>query len=124
LEAEKAAELIKNAIELPTQMPEECVDWKSGFIDMQGGTVIKDGRNGELCMVVQVMECGITSGLFGVHEDSPTFSRINIFQSYRAVDNPACVSGSNISVEQSFSGMMFLPCRQQLLFCVSRNTSA
>jgi hypothetical protein len=74
LEAEISAELIRGAIDLLKQMPEDCVDWKSGFIDMQkGGTVIKDKRNGARCMVVQVIESGKTMLIFGVHEDSPSF---------------------------------------------------
>jgi hypothetical protein len=93
LEAEKAADLIMNAIELPTQMPEECVDWKSGFIDMQGGTVIKDGRNGELCMVFQVMECGITSILFGVHEDGPSFRESTFFKNIEELTSPHVCPG-------------------------------
>lgn len=61
LEAEKSAALISGAIELPKQAPEDCVDWNSGFIDK------------ERCMVVQVIDSGITTHMIGVHEDSPTF---------------------------------------------------
>ena len=71
LEAEKSAELIRGALDLPKQIPEHCVDWDSGFIDQQkGGTLIKDKRNGAHCMVVQVVESGKTILMIGVHEES------------------------------------------------------
>ena len=73
LEVEKSAGLIRQAIDLPKEIPEDCVDWNSGFIDMQKGGVIKDNRNGARCMVVQVIESGTGVCLIGVHEDSPKF---------------------------------------------------
>jgi FKBP-type peptidyl-prolyl isomerase-like protein len=74
LEPEISAELIRDAIELPKQIPGDCVDWNSGFIDAQrDGTVINDRRSGERCMVVQIIESGKTTLIIGVHENSPTF---------------------------------------------------
>jgi FKBP-type peptidyl-prolyl cis-trans isomerase len=74
LEAEKAAELIRQATDLPKLMPEDCVEWDSGFIDMQkGGRVITDNRNGLRCMVVQVRESGTTVSIIGVHQESAKF---------------------------------------------------
>jgi hypothetical protein len=71
LNAEESAELIRQAMDLPKQMPEECVDWDSGFIDQQkNGTVIRDKRGGARCMVVHIMESGKNVRLFGVHEES------------------------------------------------------
>ena len=35
LEAQTGAELIRDAIDLPKQMPQDCVDRDSGFVDMQ-----------------------------------------------------------------------------------------
>jgi FKBP-type peptidyl-prolyl cis-trans isomerase len=74
LGAQKSADLIREAINLSKQMPEDCVDWSFEFIEMQeGGTVIKDRRNGAHCMVVQIIESGTTVLIIGVHEDSPKF---------------------------------------------------
>ena len=73
LEVEESAGLIRQAMDLPKEIPEDCVGWNSGFIDMQKGGVIKDNRNGARCMVVQVMESGRGVCLIGVHEDSPNF---------------------------------------------------
>ena len=72
LDSDKASGLIQQAMDLPTQMPEACVDWNSGFIDMQkGGTVICDTRDGARCIVVHILESGRDVRLFGVHEESP-----------------------------------------------------
>ena len=74
MEAEKATELIREALDLPKEIPEQCVDWNSGFIDQQkSGTIIKDKRNGAHCMVVQVIESGMTILQIGVHEESTAF---------------------------------------------------
>jgi hypothetical protein len=73
---DKVDEFIQEAIELPKQMPNECVDWNSGFIDMQdGGRVIKDKRSGAQCMVIEVRESGKTVLMIGVHEEGLTFRR-------------------------------------------------
>jgi len=72
LDAAESSGLIRQAMDLPTQMPEDCVDWNSGFIGMErGGTVIRDTRDGALCIVVHIMESGRDVRLFGVHEGSP-----------------------------------------------------
>jgi hypothetical protein len=85
LEAENSAELIREAIDLPKQMPEDCVAWNSGFIEMQErGTLINDSRNGARCMVVQILENGRTVLIVGVHEDSPKF-RDSAF--YKAIES-------------------------------------
>jgi hypothetical protein len=74
LESDASAELIQQAMSLPEQFPEDCVDWNSGFIDMQkGGTIIKDKRNGARCMVVEVFDSGTMVCIIGVYEDSPKF---------------------------------------------------
>ena len=74
LQAEESAGLIQQAMDLLKQMPEYCVDWNSGFIEMQkGGGMIRDRRNGARCMVVQVYESGRSVCIVGVHEDSPAF---------------------------------------------------
>jgi hypothetical protein len=58
LEAEHSERLIRQAMDLPDEMAENCVAWDSGFIDNTGGAVIRDNRTGACCMVVQVMEGG------------------------------------------------------------------
>jgi FKBP-type peptidyl-prolyl cis-trans isomerase len=74
LEAEESAGLIRQAMDLPKQIPEDCVGWNSGFIDMQkGGVMIKDSRDGARCMVIHVKESGKDVCLIGVHEDSLEF---------------------------------------------------
>lgn len=74
LEAEHSAELILQAMNLQIQMPDECVDWKSGFIDQQKhGAVIKDRRNGAHCLVLNVVDNGNDVLYMGVHEDGPKF---------------------------------------------------
>lgn len=84
LEAEKSEELIREARDLPNQMPEDCLGWNFGFIDMpRGDAVIRDNRNGARCMVVQVMESGRNVLIIGVHEDSTKF-RDSVF--YRTVE--------------------------------------
>lgn len=56
LEAEESGWLIRQAMDLPKQIPKDCVGWNSGFMDTQNGGAIKDSRNGARCMVVQVLE--------------------------------------------------------------------
>lgn len=74
MDAGESAELIQLAIDLPKQMPEDCVDWNSGWIDSQkGGTVIKDKRDGARCMFIHIKESGKDVCLMGVHQDSPAF---------------------------------------------------
>jgi hypothetical protein len=73
LQPEESAGLIRQAMDLPKQMPESCVDWNSEFIEMQKGGAIIDRRNGARCMVVQVYESGRSVCTVGVHEDSPKF---------------------------------------------------
>jgi len=60
LEAVKSAELIREAINLPKEMPRDCVTWNSGVIDRKN------------CMVIEVRESGLTVLLIGVQE-SPAF---------------------------------------------------
>jgi hypothetical protein len=91
---DKVDGFIQDAIELPKQMPNECVDWNSGFIDMQdGGRVVTDRRNGAQCMVIEVRESGKTVLMIGVHEEglafrSSTFHETleNLTMSYLSVD--------------------------------------
>lgn len=74
LDAGESAELIRQAMDLPLQIPEDCVDWNSGWIDSQkGGTVIKDKRDGTRCMFLRIQESGKDVCLMGVHQDSPAF---------------------------------------------------
>jgi hypothetical protein len=61
LEAAKSAELIREAIDLPKEMPGDCVTWNSGFIDKQD------------CMMIEVRESGISVHLIGVLAESPAF---------------------------------------------------
>lgn len=74
LEAAEAEKWIREAIDLPNQIPEDCVEWSSDFIKTQaGGTAIWDRRNGVRCMFLQVMESGKSVLINGVHEASSTF---------------------------------------------------
>jgi hypothetical protein len=71
VEAAESGELIREAIDLPKQLPEDCIEWNSEFIEMQaGGAMIRDRRNGARCMVLQVMESGRSVLIIGIHEDS------------------------------------------------------
>lgn len=88
LEAEESAGLIRQAIDLPEEIPEDCVGWNSGFIDMQKGGVIKDSRNGARCMVIQVIENGKNVCLIGVHEDSPKFLDSVFYRTVRRLITP------------------------------------
>lgn len=84
LDREKSTDLIRQAIELPTHIPEDCLLWNSGMIDMpRGNGVITDNRNGARCMVVQVRERQEDLLMIGVPEDSPKF-RDSAF--YRTVE--------------------------------------
>lgn len=75
LEADESAELIRQPpMDLPKQIPEACVGWNSGFIDLQNGSaMIKDNRDGARCMVIQVRETGRDVCLMGVHQDNLEF---------------------------------------------------
>jgi hypothetical protein len=89
LEAEESASLIRQAMDLPKQIPEECVGWNSGFIDTQkGGLTIKDNRDGARCLVVHVLECGKNVCLFGVHEDSPKLLDSGFYKSIERLIRP------------------------------------
>lgn len=82
LEAEKSAELIRGAIELPKQAPEDCVDWNSGFIDRARS------------MVVQVIESGVTTHMIGVHEDSLKFRDSAFYKTIEQLIRPHLQSPS------------------------------
>jgi FKBP-type peptidyl-prolyl cis-trans isomerase FkpA len=60
LEAAKSAQLIREAIDLPNELPLDCVTWNSGVIDRKS------------CMVIEVRESGMAVLLMGVQE-SPAF---------------------------------------------------
>jgi hypothetical protein len=94
LEVEESAGLIRQAMDLPKEIPEDCVGWNSGFIDMQKGGVIKDNRNGARCMVVQVMESGRNVCLIGVHEDSPNFLESAFYKNVERLIVPHLASSS------------------------------
>lgn len=88
LEAEESAGLIREAIDLPNQMPEDCVDWDSGFISMQSGEIVTDSRNEARCMVIRVMDGGRNVSLFGIHEDSPAFLDCSFYHAIRRLIGP------------------------------------
>jgi hypothetical protein len=89
LDADESARLIQQAMDMPREIPEDCVGWGSGFIDMQKcGVVIKDSRNGARCMVVQVVECGKNECLVGVHEDSPQFLHSAFYRTIERLIGP------------------------------------
>jgi hypothetical protein len=94
LEAEQSESLIRQAMDLQTEIPEDCVDWNSGFIDMQSSGVIKDNRNEARCMVVQVLESGKSLCLIGVHEDSPKFLDSAFYRAVERLITPYLVSDS------------------------------
>jgi hypothetical protein len=99
LEGAASTELIRSAIELPLQMPEDCVDWNSGFIDSQdGGRVIRDKRSGTSCMVIQVIETGKTLVMIGVHEESATFRQSAFFRTVEQLTMPYLTSDSGPSM--------------------------
>jgi hypothetical protein len=89
LDAEESAGLIRQATGLPTQIPADCVAWNSGFIDRQkNGSIIKDNRNGALCMVIEVRDSGTDICMFGVHEDSPGFLKSPFYQTIERLIGP------------------------------------
>jgi len=89
LNAEESAELIRQALDLQKQIPADCVDWNSGFIDMQkGSSVIKDSRDGARCMVLQVLESGRGICLIGVHEGSPEFLESPFYRTIERLIRP------------------------------------
>ena len=89
LDAEESAELIRQALNLPAQFPANCVEWNSGFIDMQkGGSVIKDNRTGARCMVLHIRDSGTDICLIGVHEDSPKFLNSPFYQAIERLIRP------------------------------------
>ena len=61
LNVEKSAEIIREAIALPKEIPGACVTWNSGFIDRQN------------CLVIEVRENGVTVLLMGVLEEDAAF---------------------------------------------------
>lgn len=89
LNADESAELIRQALDLPKQIPADCVEWNSGFIDMQkGGSVITDNRNGARCMVLQVLDGGTGICLMGVHENSLEFLKSSFYQTIERLIGP------------------------------------
>jgi len=88
LEVEDAERLIRQAMDLPDEMAENCVAWDSGFVDNTGGTVIRDNRTGARCMVVQVMEGGKNLCIFGVHEDSRKFLESRFYKTLEQLIRP------------------------------------
>lgn len=95
LDAEESVGLIRQAMALPKQMPNDCVDWNSGFIDMKnGGRVIKDNRDGARCMVVHVREGGRDVCLFGVHEESSTLVDSAFLKTIERLIQPHFTTGS------------------------------
>jgi len=88
LRAEESAGLIRQAMDLQKQMPEDCVGWDSGFIDMQSGGVIKDSRDGTRCMVIHVLENGKDVCLIGVHEDSLEFLDCEFYRTIERLIEP------------------------------------
>jgi hypothetical protein len=98
LEAKKSTGLIRQAMELPKQISDGCVDWNSGFIDMQkGGAVTKDSRNGARCTVVQVLENGINVLLVGMHEDNSEFLRSAFYGTIERLIRPHVYSDSSLT---------------------------
>ena len=61
LDVEKSAEIIREAIDLPKEIPGACVTWNSGLIDRHN------------CMVIEVRESGIAVLLMGVLEEDSAF---------------------------------------------------
>jgi hypothetical protein len=85
----EAGTLVGEAIELPKQIPENCVDWNSGFIDQQkGGSVILDRRNGARCLYMVVSEDGRPLLTMGVHEDSPKFCDSGFYRTIEQLIRP------------------------------------
>lgn len=88
LEAENSTELIRQAMDLQNQMPEDCVSWNCGLIDMQKGGVIRDKRNGARCMFVQVIDSGTSVLIIGVHEDSLKFRESAFYKTIERLIRP------------------------------------
>jgi len=93
LNAEESSALIGQALDLRKQIPADCIDWNSGFIDMQkGSSVIRDSRNGARCMVLQVLDSGKGICLIGVHEDSPEFLKSPFYQTIQQLIEPHLIN--------------------------------
>lgn len=88
LEVEDIERLIRQAIDLPDEMAEDCAAWDSGFIDNTGGAVIRDNRTGARCMVIHVMEGGKDLCIFGVHEDSRKFLESEFYRTIEQLIRP------------------------------------
>lgn len=83
LDAQESAEVIREAMDLPKQIPGDCVEWKSELIETRKGGEVRDRRNGERCLVVQIRQNGTDMLIFGVHENSHQF-RDSVF--YRTIE--------------------------------------
>jgi FKBP-type peptidyl-prolyl cis-trans isomerase len=88
LDAQEAAEVIREAMDLPNQIPRDCVEWKSEFIETRKGGEIRDRRNGVRCLVVQVREDGTDMLIFGVHENSPQFRDSTFYRTIERLIRP------------------------------------
>jgi hypothetical protein len=93
LNAEDTEILIRQAMNLPNEMAEDCAAWDSGFIDNTGGAVIRDNRTGARCMIIQAMEDGKHLCLFGVHEDSPKFLDSEFYKTIEQLIRPHLNNG-------------------------------
>lgn len=88
MDAEKSAELIREAMELPIQIP-DCLLWNSGLIEVpRGNGAPTDKRNGARCMVVQVKERQQDLLMIGVHEDSPKLRDTVFFRTIEQLIKP------------------------------------
>jgi hypothetical protein len=88
-EAEQSADLIQRAIDLPAQMPEDCVWWKRVLIDSEvRDTVIRNLREGTPRILVQIRKDGLDEINFGVQEDSPAFRDSPFYQTIERLIKP------------------------------------
>lgn len=88
LDAQESAAVIREAADLPKQIPADCVEWKSEFIERRKSGEIRDRRNGVRCLVVQVREGGTDIIIFGVHENSPLFSDTVFYRTIEQLIKP------------------------------------
>jgi hypothetical protein len=88
LDAQESAEVIREAMDLPKQIPADCVEWNSEFIEKRRGDEIRDRRNGVRCLVVQIREDGTDMLIFGVHANSPQFRDSRFFRTIEQLIGP------------------------------------
>lgn len=85
---ELAEELIQQAINLPKQMPEDCIVWRAGFVETPSGQTVRDSRNSKHRMVVQVREGGRDECMIGVYENRLQFRNSVFYKTIQHLIEP------------------------------------